>query len=167
MKKQITILFVFVLMISFWNCERDDLCPATIPTTPQLIIEFFDIAAPLNPKSVTELGVIAPNFLNGLPFSGVSKIKIPLRTDADITTLYFIQNGINTDPATHNSDELTFNYTRQEIYISRACGYKTIFKLDATTPYDLVIDSDNWIKNIVLQNPSITNSNETHLKIYF
>lgn len=167
MKKLLTILFVLVLMFSFWNCERDDLCPETIPTTPKLVIEFYDFAVPLDLKSVTNLGIIEPTFTNGLGFSGVSKIQIPLRTTQDATTLLFIQNGSDTDPLNDNSDEILFNYSRKEIYISRACGYRTVFNLDATTPFLQTPDSDQWIKNIVLVQPSITNDNETHLKIYF
>ncbi len=167
MKKYITLSLVFVLMISFWNCERDDLCPKTIPTTPKLVIEFFDFAVPLNPKSVTNLGVKETSMPKPEPFSGVSKIEIPLRTTHDTTTLLFIENGGDTDTSDDNSDEIIFNYSRQEIYISRACGYRTVFNLDATNPFIQTPDIDLWIKNIVLVQPSITNDNETHLKIYF
>jgi hypothetical protein len=66
-----------------------------------------------------------------------------------------------------NIDILTFNYQRVDEYVSRACGYKTLFTLNSTNPITVTPDSDNWIQSVVVSQPNIENENETHIKIYF
>jgi hypothetical protein len=167
MKKYIIIISVVIIAFSLWNCEKDDICAENTPTTPRVIIEFYDFANPTVLKNVTSLGVIAPGFTEGFGFSGVSKIKVPLNTTDNTSTLQFIQNGSDGDATNDNLDEIVFNYTRQVIYVSRACGYKTNFTLDATTGAVLTTDASNWIQNITIEQPTIANENEIHIKIYF
>lgn len=166
MKKIISILLISFL---FSACEKDDVCdPNSTQTTPKVVIEFYDAAATTETlKNVTSLGVIAPNFTNGFGFNATSKIKLPLKTFQDNSILYFIQNGSDTDNTNDNLDEITFNYTRKETYVSRACGFRTTFTLDATNPVVVTPDASNWIQNIVVVQPNIENENETHIKIYF
>jgi hypothetical protein len=167
MKKYSILILISLFAFSFWNCEKDDICAETTPTTPRIVIEFYDFANPTVLKSITNLGVLAPGFTNGFGFTGVSKITVPLKTTDDSTTLQFIENGNDTDTGNDNIDEIVFNYTRQDIYVSRACGYKTNFTLDAITGAVLTLDASNWIQNITIEQPTIANENETHIKIYF
>jgi hypothetical protein len=167
MKKIVLITLSILLALSFWNCEKDDICAEGTPTTPRVIIEFYDAANPTVLKNVTSLGIIEPTFTTGFGFTAVSKIQVPLRTTVDLTTLNFIQNGSDTDTSNDNVDILTFNYQRVDEYISRACGYKTLFYLDATNPVDLTDDGNNWIQDIIVTQPNIENENEVHVKIYF
>lgn len=167
MRKYIKTSMLLLLVVSFWNCEKDDICPENEPTTPRVIIEFYDTANPTVLKNVTNLGVIAPGFVEGFGFDGINKIAVPLKTNQDTTTLQFIENGSDTDAANDNSDEIVFNYTRQDIYVSRACGYKTNFTLDITNGADVILDGNNWIQSITIEQPTIANENETHIKIYF
>ncbi len=167
MKKIVFITLSLLLAVSFWNCEKDDICASGTPVTPRVIIEFYDAADPSVLKNVTNLGVIAPTFSEGKAFNNVSKIEVPLRTTADVTTLNFIQNGSDTNTTNDNVDEITFNYQRVDEYISRACGFKTLFYLDDTNPIVLTADGNNWIQNIVVTQPNIENENEVHVKIYF
>ena len=163
--KQLSLLLV--LSIFFSSCEKDDICDANTPTTPKVVIEFYDVANPTTLNNVTNLGVIAPGFTNGFGFTAVSKIKVPLKTFQDISILHFIQNG-SIDPTTDdNLDEITFNYTRKTVFVSRACGYKTLFKLNTTNPITVTPDSNNWIQNVIVSQPNIENEDETHIKIYF
>jgi Family of unknown function (DUF6452) len=157
----------FLLANSFWSCEKDDICTEGTPTTPNLVIEFYDAANPENLKTVANLGVVASGFSTGLSYNGVSKIKVPLRTNQDITTLQFIQNGSDTDTANDNSDILTFNYTRTDVFISRACGYKTVFQLLDNNPVLTDGDASLWISSLNVTQSNIQNENETHIKIYF
>jgi len=46
MKKYIITSLALLLAVSFWNCEKDDICAETTPTTPKLVIEFYDNANP-------------------------------------------------------------------------------------------------------------------------
>lgn len=167
MKKIVFITLSLLLALSFWNCEKDDICASGTPVTPRVIIEFYDAANPTVLKNVTNLGVIEPTFSEGKPFNNVSKIQVPLRTTVDVTTLNFIQNGSDTDSSNDNIDAITFNYERVYEYISRACGFKTLFYLDDTNPIVLTADGNNWIQNIVVTQPNIENENEVHVKIYF
>ena len=167
MKKIVFITLSLLLALSFWNCEKDDICASGTPVTPRVIIEFYDAANPTVLKNVTNLGVIAPTFSEGKAFNNVSKIEVPLRTTADVTTLNFIQNGSDTNTTNDNVDEITFNYQRVDEYISRACGFKTLFYLNDTNPIELTVDGNNWIQSIEVLQPNIETENEVHVKIYF
>ncbi|RTL14098.1 MAG: hypothetical protein EKK56_02275 [Flavobacteriaceae bacterium] len=167
MKKIVFITLSLLLAVSFWNCEKDDICASGTPVTPRVIIEFYDAADPSVLKNVTNLGVIAPTFSEGKAFNNVSKIEVPLRTTADVTTLNFIQNGSDTNTTNDNVDEITFNYQRVDEYISRACGFKTLFYLNDTNPIELTVDGNNWIQSIEVLQPNIETENEVHVKIYF
>lgn len=158
-----------LLLISFFfsGCEKDDICGADTPTTPKVVIEFYDNANPTVLKNVVNLGVFNTEFTFKITISGVSIGKIPLKTFQDSSVFYFIQNGSADPTSDDNSDEVTFNYTRKTEYVSRACGYKTLYTLDATNPVTITPDSNNWIQNVSVSQPNIDNENETHVKIYF
>lgn len=167
MKKIVIITLSLLLTVSFWNCEKDDICAEGTPTTPRLIIEFYNASNPTVLKNVTNLGVIESTFTEGFGFTGVSKIQVPLRTTDDFTSLNFIQNGSDTNTTNDNIDAITINYVRVDEYISRACGFKTLFFLNDTNAIVLTPDSNNWIQNIIITQPNIENENEVHVKIYF
>lgn len=179
MKKIIALLFI--LLFTFPSCEKDDICDGSTPTTPRLVIEFYNISDPLALKNVTNLKVIGDGMDEGIIFnSGAAgdaqyvtngtKISIPLKTDADSSTYRFILNYGNPNPAITDTDEITFNYTRQDIFVSRACGFKTVFNFAPTSPIvhnAVPVTDEKWIKNIAIQKSNIDNENETHIKIYF
>ena len=164
------ILVLLLLTLSFSGCEKDDIC--VDDTTPRLVLEFYDDANPANTKNVTNLKIKGEGAVGDLDlgnFSGVSKIELPLKNTADMTKYSLILNSTSTT-GTNNEDFLQFDYTRQNVYVSRACGYKTIYELnspnglthtDAATP-DLL-----WIRNISIQTNNIETENEVHIKIYF
>ncbi|MBC5838242.1 DUF6452 family protein [Flavobacterium muglaense] len=173
MKK--TFLFLLVLACSFSSCEKDDICDASTITTPRLVISFYDFNNPSELKSVTDLTIIGEGMTEGVTYSSStlvngSTVSIPLKTDADATSYSFILNYGNSDATVVNQDELKFNYSRQNIFVSRACGFKTEFTLDPTTAFvhtDAAVADAKWIEYIAVKESSITNENETHLEIYF
>ena len=161
-------LILFVLSVTFSSCEKDDICEETTGTTPKLIIEFYDILNPTVLKNVTNLEVKEVGSTSVLSFNSESEIQLPLKTNEDITKYSLILNS--TDVTIDNEDFLQLNYTRQNIFVSRACGYKTIFTLDPTTPYiktETSTPDGYWIRNITVETSNITTENETHIKIYF
>ena len=161
-------LILLVLSVTFSSCEKDDICDAATATTPKLIIEFYDILNPTVLKKVTNLAVKEVGSTAIIGFVSESKIQLPLKTNEDITKYSLILNS--TDVTIDNEDFLQFNYTRQNIFVSRACGYKTIFTLDPTTPYiktETSTPDGYWIQNITVATSNITTENETHIKIYF
>ena len=161
-------LFLLLIISCFFSgCEKDDICDENTPTTPKVVIEFFDTVATTTAKNVTNLKVTATGFTSELKFNAVSKITVPLKTFTDVSALNFTLNGSDTDLTNDNQDEVTFNYTRKTEYVSRACGYKTLYTLDATNPVTVTPDANNWIQNVIVSQPNIENENETHVKIYF
>jgi len=167
--KKIIILFI-VLSIAFSSCEKDDICAETTATTPRLIIDFYDITNPTLTKNVTNLGIIAEGLNTVILFNGVSRIEVPLDITKDISKYQFILNYDNSNPVFINTDFLQFDYTRNNVFVSRACGFKTIFTLNPTSPFTQT-DSDFldglWMKNITVLQSNIFSENETHLRISF
>ena len=91
--KKIQLLFICLFSITFSSCEKDDICEATTPTTPKLVVEFYDSLNPTVKKNVTNLAVKEINSTTSLTFTGTSKIKIPLRISQDITKYSFNLNS--------------------------------------------------------------------------
>jgi hypothetical protein len=178
MKKILYFLLVFTFGLS--SCEKDDICDANTPTTPRLIISFYDITTPSVKKNVTRLKVVGKDQNLGIIFNkggdettkyltNGDSIAIPLKTNEDSTTFSFILNSDNANPGLANTDQITFNYSRQNVYVSRACGFKTIYKLNTQIPF-VKIDSGTdgiWMQDVRVNNPNIEFENETHVKVFF
>lgn len=177
MKKH-QILFLLCSLVMF-ACEKDDICPEATATTPQLVVRFYDAISVNDTKSVTNLLVYGindnnePVFFKNLTVKTTDSIAIPLRTDTNTTKLVFHSdfsiddNGTPEDDSDDvvlgNPDTVNINYTRDDVYVSRACGYKAIYtNLGAT----LATDTDNWITNITIENNTIENENAAHINIY-
>ncbi len=172
------IYLLLLITFAFSSCEKDDICDAGTSTTPRLVIEFYDslIATPTM-KSTTNLKAVANNMTDGIVFNNTLAITNPLRylTNSNkiflpldpsaTTTSYTLTN--NFDATNANADVVTFNYTKKEVYVSRACGYKYLFNLTNTNSNILTADSDNWIKNILIVKSNLETENEVHLQIYF
>ena len=167
MKKILFGLFSILFAMTIFNCEKDDICEEGTPTTPRMIIEFYDNNNPTAKKTVTNLAVVAQNITDTLLFNSVSKIEIPLKTNAENVNFNFVHDSKNTTVSLRNKDEVIANYTHNDVFISRACGYKTVFTLNDNNGLGFTADSDNWIKEIAIQNHNILNENEVHVKIFF
>ncbi|MEN9908885.1 MAG: hypothetical protein RLZZ540_2034 [Bacteroidota bacterium] len=174
MKK--TILLLLILCFSFSSCEKDDICDANTVTTPRLVITFYDYNNSTIEKNVSNLTIIGDGMEKGITYSGStlingSTVSIPLKTDADKTTFHFILNyGSTNVAALPNEDIIQFNYKPENIFVSRACGFKTNFTLDAFTPFvhtDAATPDLKWMQYVAVKNSIIANENETHLEIYF
>jgi hypothetical protein len=175
------IAFLMILGFASSSCEPDDICDPNTPTTPRMLIKFYDKSNPSIRKNVTNLKVIGEGKTEGVIFnpSGVDEAKyrtsadsilLPLNTDADIVKYKFILNSGNKNPLLVNTDNLEFKYSRESIYVSRACGFKTIFNLDLSTPFTLTDTTpadDMWIYYVIVAKNNITSENETIIKIFF
>lgn len=173
MKK--TILLLLILCFSFSSCEKDDICDANTITTPRLVITFYDYNNSSVEKNVSNLSIFGDGMTAAVTFNGStlingSTVSIPLKTDADTTTFHFILNYGNTNTALVNEDIIQFNYSRQNLFVSRACGFKTNFTLNPTNPFvhsDAAVPDLKWMRYVAVKNSIIANENETHLEIYF
>ena len=178
--KRIISLFSCIVLIAIitWSCERDDICAEATPTTPHLIIRFYDIDNPDNLKQVRQLEI------DGLDDAGVSigtilsrtetdSINLPLNFQGEIETTTTFQFERDADYADNtdetddsNIDIVTIKYTPEFVYVSRACGYKSIFNLDELDPIDRVADGDIWTTSFEIINQTIENENAAQINIY-
>lgn len=173
--------FLIILGFASSSCEPDDICDPNTPTTPRMLIQFFDANNAAVAKNVTNLKVIGEEMTDGVILTPTAtgdaqyvtsgnSILLPLNTNADVVKYTFINNYDNKDPRIVNEDNLEFNYTRENFYVSRACGFKTVFELDSTNPFTLTDGAaadDLWIKVVRKMQNNITYENETIIKIYF
>lgn len=182
MKRLIASITLLLIITCFaLSCEKDDICADGTPTTPSLIVEFYDKDNTTNLMNVVNFKYYAVGETDTLPevednvTTTVNKIELPLQANATSTKwgLIFtrrLSNGQFTEP---NTDFLEFNYVTNEIYVSRACGYKTTFVLNpdlVETPNPILTDSDAadglWISSFSVETTNIENKNETHIKIF-
>nr|AOE09249.1 hypothetical protein [uncultured bacterium]CBL87376.1 conserved hypothetical protein [uncultured Flavobacteriia bacterium] len=149
------LLLVLILII---GCEPDDICIEGSTGTSELIIIFHDINNPDDRKEIQNLNVVGSinqNDFESLFFTASDSITLPLRKFSSSTNYRFILNNDNNMII----DELTIFYTPKDIFINRACGFKTIFE-------ELnVSNSNNWIKNIVILNNTLSSNNNANIRI--
>lgn len=173
MKKGYTyFLILTATLISILACERDDICVDT-PITPFLTITFQDNDPSLDvSKIVTRLQVTLlennePYFVE--PVS-VDSIQIPLSTITDKTVFQFTRNVNDANEANIASDTLSFSYSREEEFVNRACGFKTIYSnLEAIINEDRTEDDirdNNWIQKLEIINTTIDDEPNTHIRLF-
>ncbi|RFN58038.1 DUF6452 family protein [Marixanthomonas ophiurae] len=160
------ICFAFLILLVFHGCTRDDICPDTTQTTPLLIVVFKNAAIPTEGKEVPGLTIetILENSEIVIDNATTDSIAIPLYAGADITTYKFTMNS-QSELETPNTDMVTFNYSREDIYVNRACSFKTIYNnLEASFEDE---EEDNWIFqiNVTALNNIVENENDTHITI--
>lgn len=173
----ITLLFVLMLQ----NCERDDICAETTATTPRIIIEFYDVSEPEDLKSVPKLTVFGEGLITDpivtsdatiLFNENANAVELPLIIGAEgevTTTRYVLEKDtdlrLDEDTVTNsNIDVIEISYTSEFVYVSRACGYKSIFnnlELTFETGMDLA-----WIDSIQVIETTIENENTVHVHIF-
>ena len=169
-------LFVILVILATMGCERDDICAESTATTPHLIIRFYNVDDQEQTKQVRLLTV------NGIDDSGnpLGDIIANVSTDSIVLPLRFGNEGIvsktrfelkkdsdfdndNNTTTFSNTDVIEVSYTPEFLYVSRACGYKSIFNNAQNT---LIIDSDNWVASYEIINPTIDNENAAHIILY-
>jgi hypothetical protein len=175
------LMLLLIATFAFSSCEKDDICDANTPTTPRLVIAFYDINNPAVLKNVTNLKVIGDGMTEGIVFNSSatddskyltneSTISIPLKTDVNITKYRFILNSGNANPTLTDIDEVSFNYTREDVFVSRACGFKVLFTFNPTNPIlhtSVPVTKEKWMQAISVEKSNIANENETHIKVFF
>ncbi|MGB1308781.1 MAG: DUF6452 family protein [Oceanihabitans sp.] len=175
MKKIILLLFLFLAVT---NCEKDDICAENTETTARLYIEFFNSANTSFSKNAFQFlaqGVDNENIIPDYNVVTTNKVYLPLKTTDNQTQFvlhidYEINNNGTPDDTSDdfpesNPDIITINYITKQEYVSRACGYKTVFENVTITVED---DGDNWIDYTLANtdNEPISNENEAHFNLY-
>ena len=156
--------FICLFLIVIFSCEKDDICPETTQTTPRLVIEFYNLSSP------DEILAVPGLFAIGLDADGLevpiyneivttrSSITLPLKTNDIITEFklyksYDVVDGV----VSGNPDTIKITYEAEDVYVSRACGYKTIFDIQT---FAITSDSDQWMIGSDILIREITNENE-------
>lgn len=149
MKKYIILLII--LSFTLMNCEKDDVCVEAI--TPKLIVVFYNDSIHVNKKAVASLSVWADDNVNIYENISLDSIAIPLDLTQNSTT-YQLKSGTKIDT-------LNFTYDRKDVFVSRSCGYKTIFE-----NFQIESKTANWIKTDTIKNSTIDNETAAHLTIF-
>jgi len=152
MKKLLSLIFTLVAISS---CEKDDFCLEE--TTPKLIIRFLDFTNQTNFKEVTLESINASGlgvYTDGNVTALTDSIAIPLNYLEDETT-YFIKKE------NEATEELRISYSRENVFLSRSCGFKTNFNNLNTSQL-----TNNWIQQVQVQNSSVNNEQSAHLYIF-
>ena len=151
MKKYFTLIILSLILIL--SCEKDDICLEN--TTPNLMLKFYDIENDTLVKSleIDSIRIINNVLIDDYTNVTLDSISIPLDLN-EYKTAYQISSGAT-------SDTIYFSYDRNDLFVSRSCGYKTIFE-------NFNIDSitNNWIKSYNINNTIIDNDTTAHINIY-
>lgn len=167
-------LFTLLCLGILSKCEKDDICAEGTPTTSRLVINFYEYLNPSVQKNFNKIEIFeveSPHRV--LVYEYDNQILLPLRTDAQLSSYVFRLTYTNINTEISNEDLVEIQYTKDDIYVSRACGYKSNFTLADPEPFEQNPKvSDNgadelWIKEIIIRQAVITNENETHLDILF
>lgn len=157
--KILTLLAVILLL---QGCTRDDICAEGIPTTPSLIIDFNDISNTAEAKNVTGLAILLLDVDNTVvqDISTTAQITIPLDTNDNFTRFQFISEANSDEP---NLDVVIIRYEREDIYVNRACAFKTIYN---NLSVEIINDDDNWVLSSEVNQTTVENEDATHLTIF-
>jgi hypothetical protein len=154
------ILYIFLFACLFSACEKDDIC--LLPTTPKLMLRFYDAANPTEFKNGTNLSIWAEgkDTISNYKSVSLDSIAIPLNTNAT-QTVYHFKTSATGNKADNKYNTLTVSYTIENVFVSRSCGLKAIFNT-------VTITSDaGWFQSITPNSlTTIDNETSAHVKIY-
>ena len=124
-------------------------------TTPNLMLKFYDFENDTLVKTIKidSIRVLNKALISNYTAQSFDSILIPLDVN-QYATSYQITSG-------NLADTIYFSYDRNDIFVSRSCGYKTNFE-------NLTIDSttNNWIKAYNINTTIIDNDTTAHINIY-
>ena len=150
---------VTLILFFFISCEPDDICLESNEDTPNLILKFVDSFSGEN-KSVSNLRIKGINNIEDFFVGTVDSISIPLNNYENTSSFSFTKEFESNQS---NEDLIYFNYTRNNVYISRSCGYKMEYDIE-----NIIIENDNsnWIEDSVIETRTVNNEISHHVKIY-
>jgi len=167
MRKTFKSLIIILLLIVIPGCESDEICLEDI--TPKLVIRFYNNDIQSEVKSVLRLKVqidgIDGEYTNETITLLTDSIAIPLLVSENETRFILTLQGDESSGTEDNIDTISVVYDQQDLFVSRSCGYKTVFNNADTS---ITNDDDNWIKSLEAQNDplEIIDENKAHVKIY-
>lgn len=172
MKKLIGCIVLFIIIASnLISCEKDDICADTTPTTPNMVVAFYENDNRNTYNRVTNLQYFEVGSQDTIKVGSVDSTLVPLRVNAASTKWGFIYHKVRSNSQIDTLvDYLEFKYGTWQRYVSRACGFKTQFLLDPDNPSGsnpVLTTEDGWIKDVQIVKDSIIDENQAHVKVYF
>lgn len=153
MKKLLSLLLLVTFSAAIFSCQ-DEFCLDA--TTPNLIIRFYDKDTVTNTKSIKL--IVWANSLDTL-YNGVTtdSLSIPLDTQNNNVTYHFsILDSLN------SQEDININYITEDIFVSKACGYKSIFK-----DVNITTTNNDWLSTTTPASTfNITDQTQAHVKIF-
>lgn len=154
---------LLVGLLVFTSCEKDDLCEGTDNQTPRLHISLFDQYNADNKKNADYIKAYIPGNEKYIEYNSVSDFYLPLNTTTSSTEWTLELYDVNgTEKTLIGTENILFNYAPENIYISKACGFKTNYNA-----FSYSRTSNSWIGGISLTTNNITDESNTHLQIYY
>ena len=153
MKKLLSLLFLVSFITATFSCQ-DEFCLDA--TTPNLIIRFYNKDTITKTKSI-KLIVWANS--KDILYNGVTtdSLSIPLDTQNNNVTYH-----ISILDSENSQEDIDINYTIEDVFVSKACGYKSIFNNVSITT-----TNNSWISNITPTSTfNITDQTKAHVKIF-
>lgn len=147
------LIYIILGLLTVISCERDDICLDDV--TPNLIIRFYDFENQAELKSISMDSIKIEGFEVLEDYTGktTDSLTIPLNVSDEITKFIIYEDT--------TEETITFSYDRFDEFVSRSCGYRTIFNNIAVQE-----NSDNWIQLIEIVNSTINNEEKAHIYIY-
>ncbi len=143
--------FLFLLIIVISACEKDDFCIQN-PVTPKLILRFYDATDISNTKTADELYVWSGTKDSIFENISTDSLVIPLNTTTNQTIYNLSKDNV--------VEQFTIDYTTENEYVSRSCGYRIIFN-------NVSFSSNNsWITEITQVETTIDNQNAAHVQVF-
>ena len=160
--KKVLLLICFAIPF-FTACEKDDFCTQN-PVTPNLILRFYDTNNRDLVKEVQNLSIYAENKDTLFEYISVNldSVAIPLNSSSNETIYYLKRNNSNGATTNNEIAKLTIQYTPENVYVSRSCGFKVLYNNVTFSPA-----TNTWIQDITPTNlTTIDNQNNAHLQIF-
>lgn len=164
-------VLVVALTLVLMACEKDDICGKDEPTTPSLLLEFYDY----NDQN-RQMNNLVEAYVSGreneIIKSNGYKLKLPLKLAEPETSWILKTTVIVNNQQQIKLDTLTFKYVVNTHYLNKACGYISTFSLkqDGTSPLlngSATITTGNWIKFYITETNEIQDDKKAHFKIYY
>ena len=153
---------LFAIIFIMISCEKDDICIESEIGTPRIILSFYDKTNKTLKKPVENLLIKGVEREDTLDIFSGDSIAIPLRNNSNFSKYEFI---LNSGGENSNNDTIQFEYSRYDLYINRAWGFKSNYILNDPPAKLFNIDSP-WIEQILKLKDTILNENNAHLAIY-
>lgn len=150
---------------AFSSCEKDDLCDGTDNQTPRLHISLYDQYNVENKKTAEYAKWYIVGEETFLEATNVSDLYLPL-IPGTTSTQWTIElyDVIGEEKFLTGSETLQFSYSPENIYISKACGFKTNFNAFS---YQRLNTPNPWMGGVSLTTNSITDEKNVHVQVFY